>query len=569
MPKEFIPAVEKGFKTSIEKGPLAGYPCLDFKVTLTDGGFHAVDSSAIAFEIAAKAAYRQTMPKAGPQILEPIMKVDVFMPEAHVGDVIGDLNRRRGMIKSQEPTPDRRARQGRRPAERDVRLHRRPAHHDLRSRPVLDGVQPLRGLPEQRRRRGHRQGQGARRSPAQVSGRGKPHGSRTIHALWKSLAGWEGGDLSRGIPVADPVHSVHILGSREFGGADQFFVRLVRALHDAGQPVTAVSRPASPVAIALRDDPVEQIHVSLANRWDAASWWRIRRIAAKREPCVVQTYMGRATRLTRLPAKSGAAHVARLGGFYKIDGYYRHADAWVGNTRAICDFLIKSGLPANRVHHIGNFVPEPAPADAAVADALRAEYRVPENARVLFALGRLIPKKGFQDLLHAMARLPEEIGGRETVLLLAGDGPDMEKLRALADELGVTPRVRFLGWQDPPDAFYDLADVFVCPSRHEPLGNVILEAWNHSKPVVSTRNEGAAELIEDGSTGLLCERKDDKSIAAAIQRLFEAPDAARAAMGLAGNACLNAKYGRDAIVGAYLSLYRDMLSSKAAGRQRS
>lgn len=105
VPKEFIPAVEKGFRTSIVRGPLAGYPCLDFKVTLTDGGFHAVDSSAIAFETAARAAYRQSMPKAGPQLLEPIMKIDVFTPEDNVGDVIGDLNRRRGMIKSQDSTP--------------------------------------------------------------------------------------------------------------------------------------------------------------------------------------------------------------------------------------------------------------------------------------------------------------------------------------------------------------------------------------------------------------------------------------------------------------------------------
>ncbi|MEQ8493832.1 MAG: elongation factor G, partial [Gammaproteobacteria bacterium] len=105
VPREFWPAVEKGFSLSIEAGPLAGYPVQDLKVTLTDGGFHAVDSSAIAYEIAAKAAYRQSMPKASPQLLEPIMKVDVFTPEANVGDVIGDLNRRRGMIKSQESNP--------------------------------------------------------------------------------------------------------------------------------------------------------------------------------------------------------------------------------------------------------------------------------------------------------------------------------------------------------------------------------------------------------------------------------------------------------------------------------
>ncbi|MEQ1484418.1 elongation factor G [Methyloglobulus sp.] len=103
VPREFWPAVEKGFKSMLDKGVLAGFPCLDFKVILTDGAFHAVDSSAIAFEIAAKAAFRQTIPKAGPQLLEPIMKVDTFTPDAHVGDVIGDLNRRRGMIKSQDP----------------------------------------------------------------------------------------------------------------------------------------------------------------------------------------------------------------------------------------------------------------------------------------------------------------------------------------------------------------------------------------------------------------------------------------------------------------------------------
>ncbi len=105
VPREFWPAVEKGFAVSMAEGPLAGFPLLDVKVTLVDGGFHPVDSSAIAYEIAAKGAYRQSVPKAGPQLLEPIMKVDVFTPEDHVGDVIGDLNRRRGMIQGQESGP--------------------------------------------------------------------------------------------------------------------------------------------------------------------------------------------------------------------------------------------------------------------------------------------------------------------------------------------------------------------------------------------------------------------------------------------------------------------------------
>ena len=102
VPKEFWPAVEKGFASMMQEGVLAGFPVLDVEVELFDGAFHAVDSSAIAFEIAAKGAFRQSIPKAGAQLLEPIMKVDVFTPEDNVGDVIGDLNRRRGMIKDQE-----------------------------------------------------------------------------------------------------------------------------------------------------------------------------------------------------------------------------------------------------------------------------------------------------------------------------------------------------------------------------------------------------------------------------------------------------------------------------------
>ena len=102
VPKEFTHAPEKGFASMMSTGTLAGFPVLDVEVEVFDGGFHAVDSSAIAFEIAAKGAFRQSIPKAGAQLLEPIMKVDVFTPEDHVGDVIGDLNRRRGMISGQE-----------------------------------------------------------------------------------------------------------------------------------------------------------------------------------------------------------------------------------------------------------------------------------------------------------------------------------------------------------------------------------------------------------------------------------------------------------------------------------
>jgi len=102
VPREYIPAVEKGIRVQADTGVLAGFPTVDFKYTLIDGKYHDVDSSALAFEIAAKACFREGMKKAGPIILEPIMDVEVTTPQDHVGDVVGDLNRRRGMIQNQE-----------------------------------------------------------------------------------------------------------------------------------------------------------------------------------------------------------------------------------------------------------------------------------------------------------------------------------------------------------------------------------------------------------------------------------------------------------------------------------
>ncbi|MDG2155947.1 MAG: elongation factor G, partial [Gammaproteobacteria bacterium] len=105
VPREYWSAIGKAFEKMMDEGTLAGYPLVNVKFTLLDGAYHAVDSSTMAFEAATRNAYRQSVPKATPQLLEPIMKVDVFTPEDNVGDVIGDLNRRRGMIKSQDKNP--------------------------------------------------------------------------------------------------------------------------------------------------------------------------------------------------------------------------------------------------------------------------------------------------------------------------------------------------------------------------------------------------------------------------------------------------------------------------------
>jgi len=103
VPKEYIPGVQKGIQSVLGAGPLAGFPMVDIKAELLDGAYHDVDSSVLAFEIASRAAFREAIQKAGPRLLEPVMKVEVVTPEDYVGDVIGDLNSRRGQIQGTEP----------------------------------------------------------------------------------------------------------------------------------------------------------------------------------------------------------------------------------------------------------------------------------------------------------------------------------------------------------------------------------------------------------------------------------------------------------------------------------
>ena len=103
VPKEYIPGVEKGLNSAVQNGVIAGFPMVDLRAQLVDGAYHEVDSSALAFEIASRAAFKEGVAKAGPQLLEPVMRVEVVTPEDYMGDIIGDLNSRRGQITGMEP----------------------------------------------------------------------------------------------------------------------------------------------------------------------------------------------------------------------------------------------------------------------------------------------------------------------------------------------------------------------------------------------------------------------------------------------------------------------------------
>ena len=353
------------------------------------------------------------------------------------------------------------------------------------------------------------------------------------------------------------IPSIHIIGSQHSGGAERFFARLVEGLGAKGNPVLSISRPTSSVAKDLATI-IPQAHVPMLNNLDVWSRWRIQRIVKKRKPAIVQTYMGRATRLTHLPKSYRAIHVARLGGFYKLYGY-RHADAWVGNTVAVCDYLRENGFPADRVFYVRNFVEPAVGYSGSELSKFREVYGIPRDAILLVAVGRLIEKKGFQDLLDAFSRLPGEIHDRPLYLMIVGDGPMESDLKNISRQKGIDKRVVWPGWQSKPDPFYALADIFVCPSRHEPLGNVILEAWSHGKPVCSTLTHGARELITSGVNGVLVPCENSIELAAALKIMLNESDAARSELGKQGKTRLVNEFSRDSVVDEYLDLYKRLV----------
>jgi len=355
---------------------------------------------------------------------------------------------------------------------------------------------------------------------------------------------------------------MQVIGSKEGGGAENFFVRLAQALQEAGETVLAVSPPGSAVATAL-DRAVAQRPIAMRGQWDLWARWQIDRAMREFRPDIVQTWMGRASRLVHLPPGRRPVHVARLGGYYKLKGY-QHAHAWVGNTLGICDYLVREGLPAKRVFHIGNFVEIAEPPPAERRDALRVRYGLPANALVLAAAGRLHVNKGFADLLQAVHLLQAEIGGRPVHLLLAGDGPLLGALQAQARQLKLESRVHWLGWQTDLAPCLSLADVFVCPSRYEPLGNVILEAWAHRVPLVTTASAGAQELVKNGVNGRIVPVAAPAHLTAALFDLLQADRIIRTALVEAGLDTLRTSHSKQAVTAAYVELYERLVGACAA-----
>ncbi|WP_164924332.1 glycosyltransferase [Sinorhizobium fredii] len=325
------------------------------------------------------------------------------------------------------------------------------------------------------------------------------------------------------------------------GGAERFFVHLVNALAERGVEQTSVIRPdrqwRSEIEGATRITESNFRNLSLDRLLLPR---KVMHMARRDRPNALMAWAPRASQL--MPAYRGCIKISRLGDYPPRLDYFRNTDCIVCNTPGIAEHVRKLGWKRD-IEVISNFT-----STERVEPISRTTLDTPEDAPVVMSMGRFVERKGFHTLIEAVAKVPG------VYLWLLGDGEERENLEKLATDLGAANRVRFAGWQKDTRPFLAAADIFVMASSHEPLGNVILEAWAQGTPVVSSRSEGPQWFMRDNENGLMVDIGDTDGFARAIERIAN-DRTLGAALAERGHETLVGQFSKQAITDAYLRLF--------------
>ncbi|MBL8807867.1 MAG: glycosyltransferase [Rhodospirillales bacterium] len=338
-----------------------------------------------------------------------------------------------------------------------------------------------------------------------------------------------------------------LMAGAPHGGAEAFFERLVGAFARKGLAQRVAIRSDAARAARLAAAGAAPLELPFGGPFDLYTPVALARTMRDFGPDVALAFMSRAA--AKLPPRllTGGAcvRVGRLGGYYDLK-YYRRCDRLVANTRDICDWIVRQGWPADKVAYLPNFV------DAARAPPVaRADFDTPADARLVLALGRLHANKAFDVLIDALECAPHAF------LWIAGAGDLEGELKAQVARRHFRDRVRFLGWRGDIPALLAACDVLACPSRHEPLGNVVIEAWAHGRPVVAAASAGPAALIRDEENGLLVPVDDSTALGNALARVLS-DGALSQRLALAGEAAYQAEFTEEAVLRRYLDYFESL-----------
>ena len=268
--------------------------------------------------------------------------------------------------------------------------------------------------------------------------------------------------------------------------------------------------------------------------------WRLHRAIQEFEPDAIMSWRAPAARL--IPRAVPAAKIVRLGDYPRHVRHFNGLDAVVCNNPSIARHIRDLGWGGD-APIISNFS-----RPVSSAPISRAELDTPDGAFVVCGAGRFTKLKGFDLLIAAVAQL------EGVYLWLVGDGPEAEALLCQAEDLGVSDRVRFAGWREDPTEVIGAADAFVLPSRDEPLGNALIEAWRVGVASVASMTDGPNWYAEDGRDALLVPVGDVSALAGALRRLV-ADGELRGRLVAGARHTLSERFDRDAVVDAYLELF--------------
>ncbi len=302
---------------------------------------------------------------------------------------------------------------------------------------------------------------------------------------------------------------VNIMFAKGGGGIEQAFVDYCQGLRDRGHEVTAVIHPGAVVQKQLVALGMPRIAVRNIAQWDFVASWRLRRHLLALKPDIIIAHANRAYVMSRRAAK-GLCPVVGVVQNYSTKRY-TEADAVFTTTYDLIRHLKEQGIPENRIHHIPNMV-----------DCHELPYRHERrDPPVIGAMGRFVAKKGFDVFISALSLLKDR--GQDFQAILGGTGAEEGNLRRQAELAGLDRQLTFTGWVDDRRGFYQCMDVFCLPSLHEPFGIVLLEAFAHGVPVVTTDSEGPSEIVTPNYDALMVKKNEAEALAGALSRLLKEP----------------------------------------------
>jgi len=343
---------------------------------------------------------------------------------------------------------------------------------------------------------------------------------------------------------------LHVVAGAATGGAETFSLDAVTALAERGIEQKVLCRPHRQPLARLAEASVP--HETLAFRPAArlvGGPAAIRRAATGWGADLVHAWMSRAASF--VPAGMPCPVIGWMGGYYNLK-YFTTADYLIGVTPRIRDHIVEHGVAPQRAfvcHTFGTMPDAPG--------VSRASLGLPQDALLLLTLSRLHPKKGIDTAIRALLRLPN------AHLCVAGDGPEEAKYETLARELGLSERVHFLGWRNDRKALLEVCDICLLPSRYEPFGTVIAEAWAMRRPLVAALADGARQYVRDNENGAVFPIDDETALAQRITQIADDPAFAARLVGQ-GYRDYERLFSRDIVIDRLLDIYRTVIAARRA-----